>query len=694
MKVLVVSEKPKVSQKIAYSLSKKYRRRREGKTSYYEVEQNGDSVVVVSAAGHLYSLKQVESSSGYPVFGVEWAPLYEIEKGKGYTRQYIKVLEKLGKDADLFVIATDYDIEGELLGYNALKYAVLGDGEVEKSRVKRMHFSTLTPMELKKAYTEPAEVDYKLVEAGECRHILDWYWGINVSRALSSAAKKNLSYRVIFSAGRVQTPALGILVKREREIESFEPQDYMEIFADLKVSRRKIKAQHTLGRIFDLEKARAILEKVEGAEEAGVKEVEREEKKIPPPVPFDLGALQAEAYKLFRLAPKQTQEIAQNLYESGYISYPRTSSQKLPPSIGYKRILMALGKSEKFSEATKKLLQKERLYPRQGKKEDPAHPAIYPTGTVPKKLNQREQRLYDLIAYRFLAVFGDAVLREKVEVKVEVRGEGFRFSAGRTLEEGWGQFYPYLKLEEIKLPRLKRGDRLKILEIYSEKKKTSPPRRYNPASLVKELETRGMGTKATRADVVETLYRRDYIKGVSIKVTPLGMRVIEALEKSIPEIIDEKLTRHFEEKIEEIREGKATKVETLKEAKKELTSTLEEFKGKEESIGEGLARGYIEKDREKNVIGKCPNCEGELRIIRSKKTKKQFIGCSSYPGCKTSFPLPQKKNVYPTDKSCNLCGLPMVSVPLGRRRVLSCIDMNCKSKEKYKKAREKKASKE
>lgn len=685
MSILIISEKPKVSQKIAYAISKNYKRRRKGRTSYYQLSKDGETIFVASAAGHLYSLKEKEPSRSYPVFDVEWAPLYEIEKSKGYTRQYIELLNELGSRAELFIIATDYDIEGELLGYNALRFAVLENGKAEEAKVKRMHFSTLTPIELKKAYSDPVQVDLALVKAGESRHILDWYWGINVSRALTSAAKKALRRRAIFSAGRVQTPALAILVRREREIESFEPELYKKIYAELKVSRRKLRGEHHLGRIFDLGKAEAILKKVEWEKKATVEEVHRKESRVPPPVPFDLGTLQSEAYKLFRLSPKRTQEVAQSLYEGGYISYPRTSSQKLPPSIGYRRIIKALGKGEGFKELSNKLLQKERLYPRQGKKEDPAHPAIYPTGTRPRKLGGQERKLYELVVHRFFALFGDAMLREKVDVSVDIGGERFKFSAGSTLEEGWKEFYPYLKLEEVRLPELKRGDVLRVLKIYDERKQTSPPKRYNPATLVKELEKLGMGTKATRADVVETLYRRDYIKGVAIKVTPLGMRVIEALEQSIPKIIDEKLTRHFEEKLEEIRQGRATVEETLAEARRELTSTLKDFGERKETIGKSLARGYIEKDREKNIVGRCPNCTGELRVIRSRNSKKKFIGCSSYPECKTSFPLPQKRNIYPTDKTCNLCGLPMVSVPLGKRRVLSCIDMNCKSKEKFKK---------
>ncbi|WP_456474625.1 DNA topoisomerase I [Candidatus Pyrohabitans sp.] len=681
MKTLIITEKPKVSQKIAYAISDKCKRKSAGGVSYFEISNNGETIYVASAAGHLYSLKEKKNSYSYPVFDIEWAPLYEVDRSKSYTRKYISMLKNLASGAERFIIATDYDIEGELLGYNALRFAC------SATRAKRMRFSALTKPDLKRAYDNLAEVDLPLVKAGEARHIMDWYWGINTSRALSSAVKAFSKKFTTFSAGRVQTPALAILVEREKEIAGFVPEPFWVLSAKLRVGRSNVRATHAQGKLFDQGEAERLYSKLRDAKEARVERVELKESAVPPPVPFDLGTLQSEAYRYFRLSPKATQDIAQSLYESGYISYPRTSSQKLPPTIGYRRIIEALAKNEKFTSLTEILLDREKLYPRQGKKDDPAHPAIYPTGVKPKKLSQREEKLYLLIVHRFLATFGDAMKRAKMNITTSIRGEEFIFSRARTLEPGWRVFYPYAKLEEHLLPRLERGDVLKVLSISLEEEETKPPERYNPASLVAELERRGLGTKATRAEVVDTLYKREYITGVPIRVTPIGMSVIEALAEYVPEIIREELTRRFEQRLEEIRQGKLDAERTLEEAKRELMRIMNEFKRREREIGEKLAQAIAEK-RKSEVIGKCPRCGGELRIIRSRKTGKRFIGCENYPSCNVSFPLPQKRGVYPTDKLCNVCGLPMVSIPLGRRRVLSCIDMNCKSKDKYRKKKE------
>ncbi|HDH28201.1 MAG TPA: DNA topoisomerase I, partial [Euryarchaeota archaeon] len=223
MKTLIITEKPKVSQRIAYALPGTATRKRRGRVSYFQVEQNGDEVYVASAAGHLYSLKAGKDGFDFPEFDLSWQPLYEIEKGKYYTKGYIDTLHSLSKDADRFIIATDWDIEGELLGYNALRFSC-GVTEAE-----RMRFSTLVSHDLRRAFEELDSVDHGLADAGEARHIMDWYWGINISRALMHSTRLK-GGRFSISAGRVQTPALSILVKREREIEAFVPEAFYELF--------------------------------------------------------------------------------------------------------------------------------------------------------------------------------------------------------------------------------------------------------------------------------------------------------------------------------------------------------------------------------------------------------------------------------------------------------------------------------
>jgi DNA topoisomerase-1 len=678
MRTLIITEKPKVSYRIAKAIFTKYSSRKGKGVVYYESKENDREVTIASAAGHLYTLAQRSDEWKYPMFDIEWAPISDVDKSKYYVKKYINTLASLAKGVDEFYVATDYDIEGELLGLNALRFACSAKGK----KIRRMKFSTLTKRDLSGAFENPGDVDWKLVDAGEARHMMDWYWGINTSRALTIALKNAGQLFATISAGRVQTPALSLLVDREQKISKFKAETYWEILAELSHNGEKITAKHAKSRVFDEGMVSQILESSR-VNYAAIEGIERNRLNKWPPFPFDLGTLQTEAYRCFGFSPKKTQELAQELYEGGYISYPRTASQKLPPTIGYKSILTSLEASSDFKPYVKAVMSKPELRPRQGKKDDPAHPAIFPTGRLPKKLSIAQRRLYKLVVHRFIATFGDSMVREEIKGRVNLGPEPYIFSGVTTLEEGWVALYPFIKFKEHPLPPLADDDSLGVDKVYSVQKETQPPPRYNPSSLVKELERRGLGTKATRAETVETLYRREYIKDTPIQVTELGMGVVKALTENAPAIISEELTRRFEEKIERIRNGKEMKETVLTEAREELKNILTEFREKEALIGAKLAQALADKERGKYVIGECPSCDGTLKIVKSRKTGKRFVGCTNYPTCSTSYPLPQKNSVKTTRLKCNHCDLPMVSIKFKKRSVLSCIDMNCKSKKKH-----------
>ena len=214
-------------------------------------------------------------------------------------------------------------------------------------------------------------------------------------------------------------------------------------------------------------------------------------------------------------------------------------------------------------------------------------------------------------------------------------------------------------------------------------KETKPPKHYTPASIIKELAKKNLGTKATRAQIVDTLFQRGYINGKSIESTELGISAVKTLEKYCPKILDEELTRQFEFEMEEIEQEKKKPEEILKKAKQSLKEILADFKKKEKDIGEGLKEATIETRNKESFIGKCPKCkEGNLRVIFSKKSRKRFIACDAYPKCKTTFSLPQKGLVKSAEKVCPECGYPMVMViTKGRRPWVFCINPNCKGKQ-------------
>ena len=674
---LIISEKPKAAQRIAEALADgKVIRKGDKGVSYYEITHGDKDIVVGCAVGHLFGLaeKQKKRGMAYPVFDVEWKPLYETNKSSAFSKKYLETIKKLAKSATEYYIGCDKDLEGELIGFNVLRFACsASDG-------KRMEFSTLTTPDLVEAFENAKpHIDFPLISAGETRHTLDFYWGINLTRALTSSIKKAGIFKML-SIGRVQGPALQIIVQREREIKAFKPQPFWQLQLQGRVKNGEMAALHEKDKFWDKKEADAVYAKTKG-KNGTVAEVKRDEFKQQPPFPFDLTTLQTEAYRCFGAPPKATLEVAQELYTSGLISYPRTSSQQLPPTIGYSKILTALSQQPDYGVLCKKLLQKQGLKPNNGKKTDPAHPAIYPTGVKPKTMDKRSGKVYDLITRRFLATFADAATRETVSVRIDVNKEIFVAAGTTTKHKGWHEFYgPYAKYKEEELPKISKGETLTVKKLEMLAKETKPPARYNQASIIKELEKRNLGTKATRAEIVDTLYKRNYVTGRALEATNLGMKIIETLGKYSPEIIDEELTRHFEMEMEEIQEEKKNGGEVLEEAKTVLVKILDGFKKKEKGIGDELIEATKESETKENTIGSCPACgKGTLMMKRGKFGR--FIACSTYPECKATFKLPSNGFVKNTDKMCETCKHPVITVIRSAKKPQEvCINPDCPSK--------------
>ncbi len=674
--ILIIAEKPKVAGKIASAIGNA-KFVRVGKAGYYAV---GENIAVAPAVGHIFTLAEKKRGFDYPVFDIEWVPSYKVSKSAYYTKNYLDVFQMLGKKADEVVVACDYDIEGTLIGYNVYRFAV-GEGK----KLKRMKFSTLTPYELKEAFESLQEMDYENAYAGEARHVLDWYYGINLSRALMRAISSAGGNRITMSIGRVQGPTLGILVKREKEIRSFKPVPYWEIYARIK----GVQFIHEKERFSDEKEADLARERTK--KEGVVEEIKKEEKKIPPNPPFDLTSLQLEASRVFGFSPSQTLQIAQSLYEASLISYPRTSSQKLPARLGLQKIIERMKEQEEYRNDAEKLIENKWFRPREGAKDDPAHPAIHPTG-IKGRVEGNEKKLYDLIVRRFFACFAPPAVREFVSVRVDAN-EKYKAVGAKTKENGWIEFYPYANFKDEELPEFKTGELVNIEKIEKNRKETKPPARFTPATLVKELEKLHLGTKATRSVIVDTLYDRQYIKGKSIEVTEFGMVVESVLGKHSPQILDAELTRRIEEDMEKIQEGKMMKEAVIEEGKVVLTEILSRFKHEEMEIGKELLGSWKIMDAEKNIVGKCPKCGSDLRIIRMNGGK-QFVGCSNYPNCRMAYPLPRNAYVLPTGKTCNACGAPVVKVKMGKKRMFEmCLNFECPSKKKIKKDNEKSAKK-
>jgi len=686
---LIITEKPDAAQRIASALDKggKAKKMEDNGVPYYLAKRDKE-IVVVPALGHLYTVAEERSGRNYyPVFSFKWVPRYVAERGAKQIRTWIETISKLANDADMFIDACDYDIEGSIIGYCILKYAC-GDKE---GISKRMKYSTLTKKELEKSYAEPLpHLDFALIEAGRTRHEIDWLYGVNLSRALTIAARDWSGKYATLSTGRVQGPTLRFLAAREKAIRSFVPTPYWEIKAEVEINGSVFEAEYEKDTIETKSEANAILKACK-EKKGQVEKIDVRQFQQMPPIPFDLGALQSEAYGLFGYTPRRTSGIAQRLYLEALISYPRTSSQKLPPAINYGAILKNLSRIPEYKKLTAELLAKPELKPREGKKEDPAHPAIYPTGNLPERvLDNSERKLWDLIVRRFMAVFGEPAIRQSMKVHVNVNGHLFYLRGRRILKEGWLRFYgPYVRSEEVLLPQIEEGEAIKVRRIIVEDKFTKPSPRYNPGSLLKKMEERGIGTKATRADIIQTLYDRKYARDERIIVTDLGFDVLEILEKYCPTVVSIKLTRELEERMDKIQANSEKREKVLVDAVEILRPAIERLKEKEKMIGEQLSNAIKRARLEERTVGPCPVCgTGKLMILYSRKTGKRFIGCTNYFKnlCKTSFPLPQRGTVRPLGKNCRGCGWPTVQVRIkGKRPWNLCFNPGCPLKEERRK---------
>ncbi|MHA1628714.1 MAG: DNA topoisomerase I [Candidatus Heimdallarchaeota archaeon] len=680
VRYLCISEKPTAAKRIAAALDETGKARKIptprtfASVPVYECKNNGDIIYVIPALGHLYSTVE-DSIKGwhYPTFNYKWVPTY-LAQQKNNTRPFILAFKNFSEKVDEIIIATDYDLEGEVIGASIAKFAC----KKELNSVRRMKFSTLTKKEILESYKNMhPSIDLNLAQAGFTRHEIDWLYGINLTRALTLAIKHATGRYKLISTGRVQGPTLKFVADREREIQTFVPIPRWAIEATIILDGEEIALEYQEKFIPTLAEAEQIVRETTDTEGIVSKITERQFSQKPP-LPFNLGTLQSEAYRYFGYSPSRTLKIAERLYLNALISYPRTGSQQFSETINHKQILKELTKSELYRDRAEKLLQKTTLKPTKGKKKDPAHPPIHPTGKkAPAALRTEDKNIYRLITCRYLALFGEPAVKKSLRLDINFNGYIFFLRGMKVLKKGWLELYaPFGKVEEIELPELKKGDTVKMLKVRKKQSYTQPPARYNPNSLLKKMEEEELGTKATRANIIDILYSRGYIEDESIYATDLGFAVIDTLEKNSPEIIETELTRHLERNMEKIRSGEKTRVEVLMEAIRELKNILENFHKKEEIIGVTLQEQVQNLKQRQRILGPCPICkQGELIITRSRTTQKRFVGCTGYYKklCDWSAPIPQQGYATPAKKNCPHCGFPMLTIrKRGKRPYTIC----------------------
>ena len=605
----------------------------------------GKDYKALSSYGHIRDLPKAD-------LGVDiennFKPKYVIPTK---ARKIANELKKTAKKADLVILATDSDREGEAIAWHILQ--ILDPNKVKHQRII---FHEITKQAIEKALKNPQQINMKLVNAQQARRILDRLVGYKLSPFLWKKVAKGLS------AGRVQSVTVRLIVDREREIEAFKPEEYWSIAASLlKIKNQKSKIKNNeesfnailikingeklpkLG-IKNKEQADKILKDLKGAEYKVIDLVSREVKRHPLP-PFITSTLQQEAARKLGFSAKQTMRIAQQLYEGGHITYHRTDSFNLSD-----QALKAAQEFIKKEFGSNYALDGSKIYKTKTKSAQEAHEAIRPTqasrqpAKIKQHLDQKQYKLYDLIWRRFIACQMKSAILDATTIDIQAndsKSSPYIFRAtGSTIKfDGFLKIYP-TKFKETLLPSLSKEEILKLIKLFSEQHFTQPPARYNEASLVKTLEEYGIGRPSTYAPIISTIQERGYTEKNEQKrfvPTEIGLIVTDLLKENFSQIVDVKFTAYLEEDLDKIASGRQNWLIVLKEFYQPFEDNL--LKKYDE-----VAKKIIEEPTDK----KCPQC-GQNLVIKLGRFGK-FYACPGFPECKHTEPI-----VNSTGVQCPKC---------------------------------------
>lgn len=622
MKVLVLAEKPSVAREIARVMGS-----REKHKSYFE----GPQYVVTWALGHLVGLAEPEDyDDKYATWKLEELPILPNTtklKVLRETNHQFRVVQQLMKRQDIgeLIIATDAAREGELLARWIMQMAHW------KKPFRRLWISSQTDKAIKEGFAKllPGKQFDRLYESARCRAEADWMVGLNVTRALTCKFNAQLS------AGRVQTPTLGMIMEREKEITGFRSQEYDTITGDFGTFQATRRASNGDARIFDRQETEQLKRKLEGGT-GTVTQVKKTEKAEPHPLPYDLTELQRDANRRYGFSAKQTSNVLQRLYEQHkLVTYPRTDSRYLSSDITgtLKERLNSVAVGP-YAAAARPLLRTQlkvtKRFVDDSKVTD--HHAIIPTEETVflNKLSAEERKLYDLIVRRFISLFYGPAKYDAVAVTVEAAGEMFYVKGTVMKDSGWRVVYDgeimddsdedededsREKEQNVMLPDLKQGEKVKLVRCIVKPGRTTPPKRYTEAALLSQMEKHGLGTPATRADIIEKLVSSDTIERQGNLLHPTG-KGRQLIELAAPQLRTPELTARWEAELERIARGQGSPdsfLNGIRDMTRELVSTVK-----------NSAAEY----KPHNVTNShCPDCGSKLLEKKGKKGK--FLVCPS-----------------------------------------------------------------
>jgi DNA topoisomerase I len=669
---LIISEKANAAKKIAQFLAEgPVKEGKHRSVPHHTFTWKGEESVSVGLKGHVLNPEFPEEYSNWQK--VEPSDLIDAEILKSVSEKGVaNAVQSLAKKADRVVIATDFDREGELIGVEALSLAFEANPRLI-DHVERSRYSALTQGEVTRAFDNLVDVSRELAAAGEARQDIDLIWGATLTRWVSRATKRYGS--AFLSVGRVQSPTLVLIAERERERRAFVPEPYWELVGTLRNGGDPFAVHHAHGRFKEAAEARKAFENL--TDTATVTEVRQKSATRPPPTPFNTTGFLTAAASL-GIGPSRAARIAEDLYTDGYISYPRTDNTVYPRSLDLREVLGQLKRVEGAGQYAEKLLASGKLSPTRGKRETTDHPPIYPTGYASRKALRDDQwKIYQLVVRRFLATLSGPAKTLRTTLRFESGGEPLTTSGTVVTEEGWLGVYFYGRRADEELPALDEGDEVEVVEAEVLGKETQPPGRYGQGRLIKLMEDLGLGTKATRPNIIQNLYDRGYVHDDPLIPTEKGIAVAKALMDFASEIATHEMTAELEKSMDAISEGKISKENVVDESRDVLRRVYENLTEAEKEFADIVWDGI----RGDETLGKCPESGHNLIIRRNRKSGKRFVGCEGYPECRVTYPLPQKGTIIPLGTQCDACGSPEIKVLGGKRPWVTCINMDCPKKQ-------------
>jgi DNA topoisomerase I len=613
-------------------------------------------------------------------------------------KNVVKAIRKLAKDADSIVIATDYDREGELIGLEALAQVLevnpgVAEGALDaRPPIKRARYSALTKDEIERAFADLDELSYDLAYAGAARQDIDLIWGATLTRAVSLATRRFGSN--FLSVGRVQSPTLALIVERELERRAHVPKPFWELLARFEHPDGAFEAHHVTDKFWDRAEADAALA---GTRSPGtVKDVSSKRSQRKPPAPYNTTAFTTDASSRLGITPANAMRIAEDLYMDGFISYPRTDNTVYPRSLNTRELVSSLVRIPDF-EAASPLLDGE-LRPTRGRKETTDHPPIYPTQALyPDSLDGPKRRVYELIVRRFLATFSPPMITESTRADTEAGSETYFVRGSVVVDPGYAAIYTYARSSDEEIPKLEKGQSLELDgDPWIVDKETQPPPRISQGKLVEMMEERGLGTKATRAEIIQKLYDRGYVYGNPPEPSETGIAMYKAFHEYVPRMATPEMTAELEQDMDQIAAGKTSKDDVLDISREMLHSTTAALQDRSEDLAQQIWAG-MDEDR---FLGPCKVCEdagrkhedgspNRLRIIELRGGKR-FVGCEGYDrenpdspdSCDFTRPLPGRGyELWRLEERCSICGeAPRLTVKGFRGRPWKlCLNDDCPS---------------